>query len=374
MKSRLVAYTLLWFALSAVAAFGQQNPLRGPEQPPPGAAEPDQPVRPQAPILRPRTAPPDGQQPGGQSARPAARRPADPAAAAAATAAALPAHAAGRGPGRSRAEPVGATQQGHQEVRLQVQALDLRPGVRQAERAHVRRRGHHPVRRAGQGIVQDRAGREERQDGADRGQPRRALDVRREVGLRIRARPKKQVEEHRLPPELQGKAIANSPLPFLFGAEAQKLKQRYFIRIVTPPDVQDQIWLEAYPRFQQDAANFHHAQFVITTRGMSPFALMLVDPNGQRAPHELSVLRHRGERSAGRFFTATRSRRSRRGAGSSSPNHARRAARASPTSAFRPAAIGRRHSSAAKSGPPPELDRDSSLAQNADRRRGMQGA
>ena len=102
-------------------------------------------------------------------------------------------------------------------------------------------------------------------------------------GQRARARggDKEQVEEHRLPPELQGKAIANSPLPFLFGAEAQKLKQRYFIRIVTPQGVQDQIWLEAYPRYQQDAANFHHAQFVITIRGMSPFALMLVDSNGQ---------------------------------------------------------------------------------------------
>ena len=92
---------------------------------------------------------------------------------------------------------------------------------------------------------------------------------------------KKQVIEHKLPPELQGKAIANSPLPFLFGAEAQKLKQRYFIRLVTPADVQGQIWLEAYPRYQQDAANFHHAIFIITTQGMSPFALRVVQPNGK---------------------------------------------------------------------------------------------
>ena len=63
----------------------------------------------------------------------------------------------------------------------------------------------------------------------------------------------------RLPRELQGKAIANSPLPFLFGAAAKDLRRRYFIRIITPLDVQDQIWLEAYPRNQQDAANFHHA-------------------------------------------------------------------------------------------------------------------
>ena len=90
---------------------------------------------------------------------------------------------------------------------------------------------------------------------------------------------KKQLIEHKLPPELQGKAIANSPLPFLFGAEAQKLKQRYWIRIVTPPNVKDQIWLEAFPRYQQDAANFHHAQFIVATKGMSPFALKLIQPN-----------------------------------------------------------------------------------------------
>lgn len=90
---------------------------------------------------------------------------------------------------------------------------------------------------------------------------------------------KKQLIEHKLPPELQGKAISDSPLPFLFSSEAQKLKQRYFIRIVTPADVTDQVWLEAYPRFQQGAANFHHAQFIITVQGMSPFALKLVQPN-----------------------------------------------------------------------------------------------
>ena len=65
MKLRLVACLFVWLALSAVAAFGQQNPLRGPEQQPP-PPEPDQPVRPLTPILRPRAAPPSGEQPGGQ--------------------------------------------------------------------------------------------------------------------------------------------------------------------------------------------------------------------------------------------------------------------------------------------------------------------
>jgi TIGR03009 family protein len=96
---------------------------------------------------------------------------------------------------------------------------------------------------------------------------------------------KKQVIEHKLPPELQGKAIANSPLPFLFGAEAKALKERYYIRIVPsntlPPNTKGQIWLEAYPRSHEDAANFHHAVFIIKADGMSPYGLQLVQPNGK---------------------------------------------------------------------------------------------
>jgi TIGR03009 family protein len=92
---------------------------------------------------------------------------------------------------------------------------------------------------------------------------------------------KKQLIQHKLPAELQGKAIADSPLPFLFGAEAKKLNERYFIRLITPPDVKQQTWLEAFPRYQQDAANFQRAEFIISTQGMSPYALKLVQPNGK---------------------------------------------------------------------------------------------
>jgi len=92
---------------------------------------------------------------------------------------------------------------------------------------------------------------------------------------------KKQLIQYKLPPELQGKAIADGPLPFLFGAKADKLKQRYFLRLVTPPGVQGQVWLEAWPRFQQDAANFKQAQLILTTSDMQPFALQTNLPNGK---------------------------------------------------------------------------------------------
>lgn len=93
--------------------------------------------------------------------------------------------------------------------------------------------------------------------------------------------PKKQLIERPLPKELQGKAISDGPLPFLFGVEAEKLKARYFMRVITPPNVKDQVWIEAYPRFQQDAANFQRVEIILSTQNMLPFAMQLYLPNGK---------------------------------------------------------------------------------------------
>ena len=87
--------------------------------------------------------------------------------------------------------------------------------------------------------------------------------------------------EHALPPELQGKSIAEGPLPFVFGTEAQKLKERYFLRITTPPDVRGEIWLEAYPRFQRDAADFRKVDVILKINGLLPDAIQIIEPNGK---------------------------------------------------------------------------------------------
>jgi TIGR03009 family protein len=93
---------------------------------------------------------------------------------------------------------------------------------------------------------------------------------------------KKQLLEHQLPPELQGKSISDGPLPFLFGAKAADMKKRYYIRVMRPPaGVKDQIWLEAYPRTREEAANFSRADFILTASNMQPFALQLHQPNGK---------------------------------------------------------------------------------------------
>jgi TIGR03009 family protein len=91
----------------------------------------------------------------------------------------------------------------------------------------------------------------------------------------------RQLRETKLPPEMQGKAISDGPLPFVFGAKAETLKKRYRMRIITPPGVADQIWLEAQPRMQADGANFSKVELILQARDLMPFAMQIYKPGGQ---------------------------------------------------------------------------------------------
>lgn len=90
---------------------------------------------------------------------------------------------------------------------------------------------------------------------------------------------KKQLVVQPLPAEMRGKSIVDGPLPFLFGAEAEKLKQRYWIR--SKQGDESKIWLEAYPRSQADAANYHHVEVMLERKTMHPTAIQVFMPNGQ---------------------------------------------------------------------------------------------
>jgi len=90
----------------------------------------------------------------------------------------------------------------------------------------------------------------------------------------------RQLRETKLPPDMRGMAISDGPLPFVFGAKAATLKKRYWMRIITPPDVRDQIWLEALPREQRDAANFSKVELILQ-RDLMPFAIQIFKPGGQ---------------------------------------------------------------------------------------------
>lgn len=91
----------------------------------------------------------------------------------------------------------------------------------------------------------------------------------------------RQLRETKLPPEMRGRAISEGPLPFVFGAKADTLKKRYSMRIITPPSVTDQIWLEALPKFQVDAANFSKVELILRAADLMPFAIQVFKPGGQ---------------------------------------------------------------------------------------------
>jgi hypothetical protein len=53
------------------------------------------------------------------------------------------------------------------------------------------------------------------------------------------------------------------------------------MRIITPPEVRDQVWLEALPRYQADAANFSKVELILQARDLMPFAIQIYKPGGQ---------------------------------------------------------------------------------------------
>ena len=78
---------------------------------------------------------------------------------------------------------------------------------------------------------------------------------------------------------MQGKAITEGPLPFLFGAKAADIKARYWLQAITPPGSKGEYWLEAVPKTQQDAANFLKVLVIIDAKDFLPKAIDVFTPN-----------------------------------------------------------------------------------------------
>jgi TIGR03009 family protein len=98
----------------------------------------------------------------------------------------------------------------------------------------------------------------------------------------------KQLVERPIPPQLQGQAIVDGPLPFLFGADADKLKARYWMRVVQQPN-QAQIWLDALPKFQAQAADFRAVQVILDRQRLLPTHMQVHLPNGDRHMYTFNI-------------------------------------------------------------------------------------
>jgi TIGR03009 family protein len=91
---------------------------------------------------------------------------------------------------------------------------------------------------------------------------------------------KKHLIQRELPPHMRGRAIAEGPLPFLFGAKAETIKRRYWIRpLPVPKDIQGEYWLEAFPKTRQDAANYQKVHVIIDQTDFLPKGLVIFDRN-----------------------------------------------------------------------------------------------
>jgi TIGR03009 family protein len=88
----------------------------------------------------------------------------------------------------------------------------------------------------------------------------------------------KRVFERELPPEMQGKAIADGPLPFMFGARAETIKARYWVRGL-PQGGNGKYWLEAVPKSIADARNFKAVTIVLDEKTYLPELLEVLSPN-----------------------------------------------------------------------------------------------
>ena len=106
-------------------------------------------------------------------------------------------------------------------------------------------------------------------------------------------RSRKECTRFTMPSELRGAGILESPMPFMFGVKAEKIKARYWVRSLPPPKGQnekprDDIFvIEAYPKLQSDAVNYDHVQIYLDRELFLPIMLVKFNPEHVDEPGQV---------------------------------------------------------------------------------------
>lgn len=87
----------------------------------------------------------------------------------------------------------------------------------------------------------------------------------------------KRLYENAIPKDLQGD-LANSPLPFVFGANKKQILERYWVRSITPTNAKDEYWLEITPKRIEDARNYKRIEIILAKQDFLPKAMHLYLP------------------------------------------------------------------------------------------------
>jgi len=96
-------------------------------------------------------------------------------------------------------------------------------------------------------------------------------------------------ERFPIPREYRGRNIMDGPLPFLFGMPAAKAVKRYRLELLG--QTSKEVWLRAWPRWQQDAANYREATVVLDRSTYLPRHVRLVAPDGSQTIFSFSKLK-----------------------------------------------------------------------------------
>ncbi len=92
----------------------------------------------------------------------------------------------------------------------------------------------------------------------------------------------KTVTQHVLAEDMKGGDMIRAMLPFMFGTDVKKLKERYFIRLSKFPNLPEgHVCIDACPRFLDEARNYKNARMIVDMKKMEPTGLMLILPNGK---------------------------------------------------------------------------------------------
>ncbi len=90
----------------------------------------------------------------------------------------------------------------------------------------------------------------------------------------------KQLVKSPLPAGMRGQALrAFGPLPFLFGAKKAEILQRYWVRTLPPPEGRKEFHLEAYPKFQSDAAAYQKVLVILGQEEYLPTSMVVYNVN-----------------------------------------------------------------------------------------------
>lgn len=89
---------------------------------------------------------------------------------------------------------------------------------------------------------------------------------------------KKECKIQQLPPEMRGQKIFESPLPFVFNLDAKQIQERYWVRQVKAPK-EGVLLIEAYPKRQEDRAQYKLVQIALGQSTFLPEALLMYAPN-----------------------------------------------------------------------------------------------